>query len=225
MIIRGVVFDLDGLMFDTEALFYRVSAELLEERGRKFTPEIMRAMMGRRPPEAGLALVQLSGIGETVDQWLALVRQRFQALLDEAVRPTPGLHALLEELEERAPLAVATSSPRDYALDLLDRHDLLDHFEFILGAEDVSLGKPDPEIYLAAAARLGAASHEIVVLEDSPAGVEAARRAGATVVAVPHEHSPAEGLKGADMVISALDASEFLAYLRQRLPHRLNPRS
>src|SRR5215212_5385073 len=88
--IRAVVFDLDGLMFDTEVLFHRVAGEMLAARGKVFTPEIMRAMIGRRAAEAGLAFKTLAGLDEPVEDLLAEVRARFQARADEAVHPTPG---------------------------------------------------------------------------------------------------------------------------------------
>lgn len=217
MTISAVVFDLDGLMFDTEALFHRVASELLAERGRAFTPEIMNAMIGRRPHEAGLALKTLSGIEESVEEWLSLVRERFALLVDEAVGPTPGLLRLLDRLHGRAPLAVATSANRSYASGLLERHAMADRFEFILAAEDVVRGKPDPEIYATAALRLGVPAGAMLVLEDSPAGVESARRAGAVVVAVPHAQSPAHALGPVDLIVPALDAPELFDLLDRRL--------
>src|SRR6266436_5371540 len=125
--IRGVVFDLDGLMFDTEALFHRVSSEVLAARGKRFTPEIMQAMLGRRAVEVGEALKVLAGLDEPAEVLLAEVRERFAALVDEAVHPTPGLFVLLDHLARRAlPLAVATSSRRAYAETLLTRHGLIE---------------------------------------------------------------------------------------------------
>jgi HAD superfamily hydrolase (TIGR01509 family) len=212
--IQAAVFDLDGLMFDTEALFFRVAAEVLASRGKVFTPEIMRAMIGRRTADAGQAIVSLSGLDEPAEVILAEIRRRFDAQLDTAVHPTPGLFVLLDRLGRRGtPLAVATSSGRAYAENLLKRHQLLDRFGFLLTAEDVVRGKPDPEIYRKAAARFGIPPARMMVLEDSPAGVAAARGAGAFVVGVPHDHSPPDGLRAADLVISRLDAPALLACL------------
>ena len=99
--IRAVVFDLDGLMFDTEALFFRVAAEMLAARGKRFTPEIMRTMIGRRAVEAGQAFKTLAGLDEPVEDLMAEARARFFAEMDAAVHPTPGLFALLDHLEAR----------------------------------------------------------------------------------------------------------------------------
>jgi HAD superfamily hydrolase (TIGR01509 family) len=211
MRIRAVAFDLDGLMFDTEALFYRVSSEALAARGKQFSPEIMQAMLGRRAVEAGHALKTLAGLDEPVEVLLTEVRERFAALVDTAVHPTPGLFALLDHLGRRAlPLAVATSSRRSYADRLLTRHGLRDRFAFVLASEDVTLGKPDPEIYRLAAVRFGLPAASLLVLEDSPAGLAAARGAGAVAVGVPHEHSRAAALGDATLIVPRLDDPALL---------------
>lgn len=214
MVIRAVVFDLDGLMFDTEALFYRVSCEALAARGKTFTAEMMQAMLGRRAVDAGHSLKTLAGLEEPAETLLADVRQRFFALVDTAVHPTPGLFVLLDHLaRRRLPLAVATSSRRAYADRLLTRHGLADRFQFVLASEDVSRGKPDPEIYRLAASRFAVPANSLVVLEDSPAGLAAARGAGAFAVGVPHEHSPAHALHDADLIISRLDEPALLSLI------------
>jgi HAD superfamily hydrolase (TIGR01509 family) len=212
--IRAVVFDLDGLMFDTEALFFRVSSEALAARGKSFTPEMMQAMLGRRAVDAVNAWTTLAGIDQPAEDLLAEVRGRFYAVMDTAVHPTPGLFVLLDHLKRRRlPLAVATSSRRSYADRLLTSHGLADRFAFVLASEDVIRGKPDPEIYRTAAARFAIAAKSMMVLEDSPAGVAAARGAGAFVVGVPHDHSPAEGLSHADLIVSRLDEPALLSVL------------
>jgi HAD superfamily hydrolase (TIGR01509 family) len=211
---RAVVFDLDGLMFDTERLFVRVASEMLQSRGKVFTTEIMNAMIGRRAVDAGESFRQMSGLEEPVEVLMAEVRSRFNAEMETAVHPTPGLFALLARLEQRGlPRAVATSSRRAYAATLLQRHRLAGRFAFVLSGEDVTRGKPDPEIYLTAAARFGVPPGRMLVLEDSAPGVAAAKAAGALVVAVPHEHSPAERLTAADRIVATLDDPVILALI------------
>jgi HAD superfamily hydrolase (TIGR01509 family) len=214
MVIRAVVFDLDGLMFDTEALFYRVSCDALAARGKSFTNEMMQAMIGRRAVDAAHAWKTLAGLDEPAETLLADVRQRFFALVDTAVHPTPGLIVLLDHLAHRGlPLAVATSSRREYADRLLTQHGLLQRFQFILASEDVTRGKPDPEIYRLAAERFAVPPSSVLVLEDSPAGLAAAKGAGAFAVGVPHEHSTAQALHDADMVVSRLDEPALLSLI------------
>jgi HAD superfamily hydrolase (TIGR01509 family) len=212
--IRAVVFDLDGLMFDTEALFFRVGSETLAARGKAFTDEIMQAMIGRRSAEVGHVLKDLAGIDEPVDVILAEIRERFYALMDHSVAPTPGLLTLLEYLERQSlPRAVATSSRQSYAQRLLVGHGLDRCFDFVLASEDVTRGKPDPEIYLLAAQRFGISPGGMIVLEDSPAGLAAAKGAGAIAVGVPHQHSPASALQAADLIVPRLDDPALLALL------------
>jgi HAD superfamily hydrolase (TIGR01509 family) len=209
--IRAVVFDLDGLMFDTEALFFRAASEMLAARSKTFTPEIMRAMIGRRSREVGHLIKTMTGLDEPLEDLLEDIRRRFYAEVDTAVHPTPGLFRLLDRLAHlRLPLAVATSSGRAYAERLLLRHGLRERFGVLLGAEDVSRGKPDPEIYALAARRLGHPPETVLVLEDSPAGVAAGIAAGAFVVGVPHEHSPVEALRSAHLIAPRLDSPELL---------------
>lgn len=214
---RAVVFDLDGLIFNTEALFYRVASEMLAARGKRFTPEIMAAMIGRRAVDAGEAFRRMSGLEEPVDVLMAEARARFMAELDTAVHPTPGLFVLIEHIERAGlPRAVATSSRREYAEGLLKRHGLLDRFMFVLTGDDVTHGKPDPEIYLKAAARLDVAPERLIVLEDSAPGLTAARAAGAFAVGVPHEHSPAASIREtAHLVVPRLDDPALLRLVDQ----------
>jgi HAD superfamily hydrolase (TIGR01509 family) len=144
--------------------------------------------------------------------------------VDSAVRPTPGLVALLDRLGRlRLPSAVATSSGRSYADRLLRRHGLADRFAFVLGSEDVTRGKPDPQIYRLAAERFGLPPGQVLVLEDSPAGAEAGRGAGAVGVGVPHEHSPAEALRSADLIVPRLDDPAVLALLEGPFVRREDP--
>ena len=209
--ILAVAFDLDGLMFDTEALFFRVASEMVQARGKTFHVDIMRAMIGRQPSESGMALKTLAGLEEDPDFLMAEATERFMALVDTAVQPTPGLIHLLDLLDGRAmPLAVATSSHRKYAERLLDRHKLIDRFALILAREDVTRHKPDPEIYATVAARFGIEPASLLVLEDTPTGLAAAKAAGAFGVAVPHEHSPASDLQAADLIVARLDDPNLL---------------
>ena len=213
--ILAVAFDLDGLIFDTEALFFRVASEMLSARGKQFTSEIMGAMIGRQAVVAYPALKAMADLSESPEELLAETKERFFALMDTAVHPTAGLFGLLAHLEhEGLPRAVCTSSRRPYAERLLANHGLSKHFAFLLCAEDVTRSKPDPEIYLSAAARFEVPPGALLVLEDSPAGIRAARAAGAFAVGIPHEHSPAEALEEADLIAPRLDHPAVFDLLR-----------
>jgi HAD superfamily hydrolase (TIGR01509 family) len=216
-LIQAVVFDLDGLMFDTEALFFRVASEALADRGKAFTPDIMKQFIGRRAREVAPLWKTLAGVEGPVEEFLADVRKRFDSEVDTAVHPMPGLFVLLDLLHKlERPAAVATSSGHAYADRLLSRHGLQDRFAFVLAAEDVTLGKPDPEIYQLAASRFGVPARSMLVLEDSPAGLAAAKAAGSFAVGIPHEHSPREALVAADLIVTRLDDPSLLHLIASR---------
>ncbi|MCA9026426.1 MAG: HAD family phosphatase [Planctomycetaceae bacterium] len=186
--VRAVVFDMDGLMFNTELVFNESGRELLRRRGKEPHPELFGRMMGRRAPEAFAVMIELMELDETFEQLAPESEAIFAELLDEILQPMPGLFTLLDRIEAAGiPKGVATSSGRAYLNRMLERFDLLHRFPMTLGAEDVSHGKPHPEIYLTAAARLAVDPEEMMVLEDSEAGVRAAAAAGAQTIAIPHE--------------------------------------
>jgi HAD superfamily hydrolase (TIGR01509 family) len=211
--VQAVCFDLDGLMFNTEDVFEQAGVELLGRRGHRFTPEIRRQMMGRRADEAIRHLIETLKLEEDVAELRAEARSTFFELLEERLAPMPGLFELLDLIDGRGlPKAVTTSSDRPYMEQILLRFDLLARFDVTLTAEDVANGKPHPEIYLTAAARLGVPGGSMMVLEDSENGCRAAAAAGAVAVAVPSRHS-----RDHDFSVAHVEASGLLDPLIQRL--------
>jgi HAD superfamily hydrolase (TIGR01509 family) len=202
---QAVVFDLDGLMFNTESLYRRVGTELLARRSKIADEAMFTAMMGRPPKVALQVMINWHSLDATVDGLLAETAAIFQPVLDQHLAPMPGLVDLLEFLEaRRIPKAIATSSPRGFVEYVLSRYALEPRFEFSLTSEDVTEGKPHPEIYQRACERLSRAPHEVLVFEDSEAGCRSAVAAGARVVAVPGEYSLAHDFRGAILVAEGL---------------------
>lgn len=213
--IRAVVFDLDGLLVNTEDLYAHVGAELLLRRGRRFEPDLLDAMMGR-PPAVSLAImIEWHGLADTVESLAAETSEIFAGMLDERLEPMPGAVPLVASLVARGlPRAVATSSGPAFARDVLARVGLLERFAFVLTSADVVNGKPDPEIYLAAADRLGVEPAAMLVFEDSQTGCRAAVASGAVVVAVPGGHSRRHDFTGARLVAESLADPRIDALLR-----------
>ncbi len=204
--ICAVVFDLDGLMFNTEDVFNATGQELLGRRGLEFTHEIRVQMMGRRANESFAILREMTGLPESADDLLAESQQIFEGLLSQHLAPMPGLFDLLNHIEHHAlPKGVATSSGRAYLENILGRFDLLSRFPMTLAAEDVSQGKPHPEIYLKAAERIGVSPMQMLVFEDSEAGTQAAVAANAPVISIPHEHSRQHDFRGAAFIATGLN--------------------
>ena len=214
--IRAVCFDLDGLMFNTEEVFY-VSAEvLLRRRDREMSRGAMDAMLGRRPLESFRGLCDFLDLHEEPADLLAESRVIFHQMLDDHLRPMPGLFELLDLTEaNQIPKAVATSSTQDYLEDIFGRFSLMSRFPIRLTAESVIHGKPHPEIYLKAAEQLGVHPENMLVLEDSETGSRAAAAAGAFIVSVPHEHTASHDFSRSKYVAQSL-ADPFITQLLLR---------
>ena len=214
--LRAVAFDLDGLIFNTEEIFSQAAKQMIvERRGLKLPPDLFKNMMGRRAPESIGAMKSMLDLPESVEALIEEAWQSFFALLDQQLAPMPGLFELLAHLEHCSiPKAVATSSPRSYLERVMGQYELLPRFHFTLTAEDVVHGKPNPEIYLKAAHRLGVEPNEMLVLEDSETGSRAAAAAGAFVISIPHEFSRDQDFSVAQRIARKLNDELILQLLQ-----------
>ena len=213
--IHAVCFDLDGLMFNTEHVFYTSAEVLLGRRGMTMTRGAMDAMLGRRPLESFRAFCDYTGLKEEPADLLEESRLIFHELLDHHLEPMPGLFDLLNLIDARKlPKAVATSSPRNYVEDIFNRFELMPRFPIQLTAESVTHGKPHPEIYLKAAEQLGVKPENMLVLEDSQTGTRAAAAAGAFIVSVPHSHTAEHDFSKSKYIASGLNDPFILNLLR-----------
>jgi HAD superfamily hydrolase (TIGR01509 family) len=212
---RAVVFDLDGLMFNTEELYQEVGTELLRRRGKQFDAELLDAIMGRPGNVAYQIMIEWHRLEDTIDELAAETDTIFATMLDERLNVMPGLLDLLAKLESAdMPKAIATSSGPEFARTVLAKFNLAPRFHFVLTSEDVHHGKPDPEIYLLAARRLALEPRELLVLEDSQNGCRAAVAAGTLAVAVPGGHSRRHDFSGAALVADTLADPRLLRMLR-----------
>jgi HAD superfamily hydrolase (TIGR01509 family) len=201
----AVVFDLDGLMFNTEELYQDVGAELLRRRGHDFTAELLDKMMGRPSHIALQMMIDTHTLQATVAELLAETDEIFPDILKARLAPMPGLIDLLAALERKnLPKAIATSSRRSFVDRVLSTFNYQSRFSPILTSEDITHGKPHPEIYLLAAERLGVSPGEMVVFEDSQNGCAAAVAAGALAIAVPGDHSRRHDFTGATFIANTL---------------------
>lgn len=202
----AVVFDMDGLMFNTEELYEESSRRVLERRNLQLNREVLARMMGRPAPIALQIMVDHYDLPMTWQELQEVTGVEFRELLQQRLAPMPGLMRLLDALEQaNRPKAVATSSRSDFANLALGRFDLPPRFQFILTGESVVNGKPAPDIYLLAAERLALAPEQILVLEDSENGCRAAVASGAMAVAVPGPHSAHHNFDGAAMIADSLN--------------------
>lgn len=212
--IQAVVFDLDGLMFNTEELYQFVGNEVLVRRGKSFNVELINQVMGRPGKIALQMMIDYHGLSDTVEQLAIENEELFVELLDTRLETMPGLLPLLNALEAAGiPKAIATSSGRRFVENVLGRFDLQQRFNFILTAEDITHGKPNPEIYLLAAQRHGVTPERIMVFEDSANGCSAAVAAGTQAVAVPGGHSLAHKFPGVAFIAESLADSRIYEQL------------
>ncbi len=209
--VQAVIFDLDGLLVDTEPVFEEAARRQLARHNVALDREIFRSMMGTPARESFQMFRDGHGLAESVTVLMAENAAAFYEVLgDKPVPLMKGVLGLLDRLDRhKIPKALATSSTRDYVERILTPHRLLPRFSLVLTANDVQRGKPHPEIYLKAAARLGHDPREVVVLEDSVNGLRAARAAGAPCIVVPHDLVPCDQLTGAYAVLPSLEAPEL----------------
>jgi len=214
MKLKAVAFDMDGLMFDTEDTYWKVASTLLARRGKVYTDEMNDFVMGRPPRVCFEFLKATFGFPETWQELQTESEDLFLEFLDEGFSIMPGLYELVEHVEQRnIPKGICTSSVRRVASEVLRRKDFANRFDFVLTAEDVAHCKPDPEVYLKAAAHFGIAPEEMLVLEDSTAGCQAAHSAGAFGVVVRAKHNANGSFAAAKIVVSSLDDPQILELL------------
>jgi beta-phosphoglucomutase len=194
-IVRAVIWDMDGTLVDTAELHFRAWAVTLAQLNRSFTRDDFRATFGRRNPD----IITLLFGGQFSPAEAALWADRKEAFYRDLTRQAgvdllDGVRGLLDEAKSNHwRMAVGSSAPRANIELILELTQTRGHFDALVASEDTSKGKPDPEVFLTAAERLGCDPRACVVMEDAVAGVEAARRAGMRCVAVAHagHHAPA----------------------------------
>lgn len=205
--IKAVVFDMDGLMFNTEDIYDIVSEQVLARRGKRFTSDLKLKMMGLPGDQAFQVMKSECDLDDSIETLANELHQDFLDLLPQKIQMMPGLEALLDRLESlQLPKAVATSSHRQLAETALGTFELIPRFEFVLTSEDVTQGKPHPEIYLTAASRFGIAPAQMLALEDSLIGSTAAAASGALTIAVPGSHSREQDFSHVDHIVDSLES-------------------
>ena len=213
--LKAVAFDLDGLMFNTEDLYWDVGSEILRRRGCQLTTKLTDEMTGRRSHVSLQIMIDWHSLDDTVEELQRESEEIFDQFLEERVAPMPGLLDLINALERDAvPMAIATSSGRAFVRRVLSLYNFEPRFHAILTAEDVSQGKPDPEIYLSAASRLNVNPPELLVLEDSQIGCRAATAAGAFAIAVPGNRTSHHDFSSASMIAKSLSDLRIYQLLR-----------
>lgn len=195
--IRAVIFDMDGLMFDTERLCKEATEQAGRELGYPGISSVARDMIGRNEKDCMRLYTQYFGSNFSREQFYARRQEIIDAAIQkEGVPVKPGLPELLDDLKrEKLLLAVATSTSRRHALPYLEQAGAARYFDRMIFGDMLEKSKPAPDIYLKAAAELGIPSSDCIALEDSPLGIRSAHDAGMKTVMVPDLVEPDEELK------------------------------
>ena len=205
----AVIFDLDGLLADTEIISLKVYQELLKDFGIPFTEETYsREYSGHREEENVQRFLDTYDLPWNFDQTLEKVYELETRILAKGVNLKKGAKNLLAFLQrEGIPIALATSSVESRARMILDSNGILSLFDHLVFAKDVKRSKPYPDIFLKACSDLNVLPENCLVLEDSEAGIEAAYRAGIPVICIPDLKMPAQFLLNkTEQVFKDLDA-------------------
>jgi HAD superfamily hydrolase (TIGR01509 family) len=204
-VIDAVVFDLDGVLVDSEEIWDRAREQLAKERGGRWHDGAQRDMMGMSSKEWSRYMHDVIGLEEPPEEINREVVRRLTELYGEHLPVIAGAKEAVERLAARWPLGLASSSNReliDLVLELLGVRAL---FRATVSSEEVARGKPAPDVYLEAARRLGVEPTRTAAIEDSHNGMLAAKAAGMRVIAIPNSHFPPgeDALGAADVVLAS----------------------
>ncbi len=213
--IKAVIFDLDGVLVESEHLHIEAEKQTLLKYGVRISSEELHRYTGTTASFMFTELIKKYKLNTTFKKMFDEKEKILFNLLRDNVKPTQGVMQLLMKLKrENIKLAIASSSHKKLINHILKQMDVTEYFDFVVSSEDVAYGKPDPEIFLKAASGLNVDPDECLVIEDSKLGVEAAKKAGMKCVGYRNPHSGNQDLSEADIVIdnfSKLNLEELLS--------------
>jgi len=202
----AVIFDMDGLLVDTERLQFAASDRVLMKlRGVTLPHEVMIALIGLRSDECWAYMKKMYDLSESLDELEAMQAETYAPMLRNESEAMPGARELIATLHEKGyPMAIASSSPLWQIDAVVERLGIQGILGAVASGQEVTRGKPAPDVYLLAAQRLGIAPARCVALEDSRPGSLSAKAAGMYVIAVPSAETVSPSFDHADMVLPSL---------------------
>lgn len=196
--IKGAIFDMDGLMFDSERLVCNIWQEMMDENGYEYSVDIFKNTIGLRRDKTKEFYISLYGSDFDYDGFKIKSRERFYERIErDGVPVKKGLFELLDYLKaNNIKMAVATSTSAKTAVKVIKKAGVYEYFDSFVCGDDVKNGKPHPEVFLTAAQRIGVAPYECIAFEDSINGIKSAFDANMTTVMVPDFLQPTDEIKG-----------------------------
>ncbi len=203
--IKAIIFDMDGVMIDSEPLWEKTERILLARREIEYSPDYRDKIVGLNQNDSGRLMISTFKLSESVEEIIAERVEILTSIYKNELETVQGLVPLLDDLNERNyPLAVASSSPMRVINFVLDMFALNEYFSVVVSGECTDNGKPHPDIYLETARLLGVEPHECVAIEDSINGVLSAKAAGMTCIAVPDKRLTPDRFESADHICESL---------------------
>ncbi|GAB6931091.1 HAD family hydrolase [Paenibacillus sp. JCM 10914] len=204
--IQAFIFDMDGVIIDSEPLHFEVDIQVMNNFGSAITHEQLEQYVGMTNPEMWKRIIDEHKLAQTVEEIIEYqLRQKIDLLTAREMHPIEGIRELLDRLKAHdIPAAIASSSPPVFIKAVLNKFDLLDRFEFVVSGEEVEHGKPAPDVYLKAAELLGVAPAHCMVLEDARHGVAAAKAAGMECIGYVNPNSGNQDLSQADFIVKSI---------------------
>lgn len=213
-VLRALIFDMDGLMVDSERLYLEVERDMARRFHKEFSLATWEKMMGLKPTEGIRVFVEALRLPLSPEKALAMRDTEMRKKYRDEVEPMPGLFHILGAFDGRLKLAVGTGAQREFLEIVVDRLGIRNRFSVLQSSDEIEKGKPDPGIYLACCRKLGFEPRECAVLEDCENGALAAARAGCYTIVVPTEHSRHQDFGCADYVAADLfDAEKHISAL------------
>ena len=203
--LKALIFDMDGVIIDSEPIHFRAFRQFFQSIGIEYTPQENALYLGRRDIEISAILIEKFNLSYTPEELTEKKETIFAELIRQEALPRPGLMDTLEEATGlNLPIAVASSATMPSIKLIVDALKIGRYFHNLSSGDEVKSGKPAPDVFLLAASRMQVHPSNCLVIEDTEAGVEAAKRAGMRVVAIPCEATRHQTHDEADMRVGSL---------------------
>lgn len=205
--IEAFIFDMDGVIIDSEPIHFDEDMKTMHHLGASITMEQLEPYVGMTNPEMWVLIKQHYNLAQSVEEIINYqLNAKIRHLQDIEIFPITGIPELIDELKIRKiPIAVASSSPRRFIEEVLSKFKIAHEFNCIVSGEEVPKGKPAPDVYIEAAKQLNVNPRKCLVLEDSRNGIAAAKAAGMRCIGYVNANSGNQDLSTADFIIQSID--------------------
>ena len=209
---KAVIFDMDGVIIDSEPIHLKVDIETMKALGCNISIEELEKYVGATNEYMFEDIKKNYNISKSIDEIINYkVEITKQKIIQSDLEPIEGIRELLSELKNKnIPTAIASSSPRSFIDVVVSKFKLQDYFRFIVSGEEVANGKPEPDVYIETAKKLGMLPRDCTVIEDSKNGVLAAKAAGMKCIGFQNANSGNQDLSKADTIVKSIVEIKFL---------------